>query len=95
MYVEWRRRLLTGTKARQDKLISIEDETELFRWYKPVLIPGLLRTAEYAAEVLRRVASFYEIPDDMDAGVSSHMERQQILYRPARSGLAEWAGSSR
>ena len=82
MYVEWRRRLLTGTKARQDKLISIEGETELFRWYEPILVPGLLHTAEYAAAVLRRVSAFYEIPDDVDRGVSSRMERQQILYQP-------------
>jgi transcriptional regulator with XRE-family HTH domain len=82
MYVEWRRRLLTGTKARQDKLISIEGETELIRWYEPILVPGLLHTAEYASAVLRQVAAFYEIPNDVDAGVSSRMERQQILYLP-------------
>jgi transcriptional regulator with XRE-family HTH domain len=44
MYVEWRRRLRTGTRARQEKSISIESETELLRWYEPVLIPGLLQT---------------------------------------------------
>jgi transcriptional regulator with XRE-family HTH domain len=82
MYVEWRRRLQTGTKARQDKSISIEGESELIRWYEPILIPGLLHTAEYAAAVLKRVASFYEIPDDVDAGVSSRMQRQQVLYKP-------------
>lgn len=82
MYVEWRRRLLTGTKARQDKLISIEGETEFIRWHEPLLIPGLLHTAEYASAVLRRVAAFYEIPNDVDAGVSSRMERQQVLYQP-------------
>ena len=82
MYVEWRRRLLTGTKARQEKLISIEGDAELIRWYEPILIPGLLHTAEYAAAILRRVAAFYEIPNDVDAGVSARMERQQILYRP-------------
>jgi transcriptional regulator with XRE-family HTH domain len=82
MYVEWRRRLLTGTKARQDKLISIEGETELIRWYEPILVPGLLHTAEYASGVLRQVAAFCEIPNDVDAGVSSRMERQQILYLP-------------
>lgn len=84
MYVEWRRRLRTGIRARQEKSISIEGETELFRWYEPVLVPGLLHTAEYAAAVMRRVVDFYEIPDDVDAGVSARMERQQILYRPGR-----------
>ena len=82
MYVEWRRRLRTGTRARQEKSISIEGETELIRWYEPVLVPGLLQTAEYAAAVLRRVVDFYDIPDDVEAGVSARMERQQILYRP-------------
>lgn len=80
MYVEWRRRLRTGTRARQEKSISIEATTELIRWYEPVLVPGLLHTAEYATAVLRRVISFYEIPDDIEAGVSARMKRQQILY---------------
>jgi len=83
MHVEWRRRLRTGTKARQEKSFSLEAETELMRWYEPVLVPGLLHTAEYATAVLRRVVAFYEIPDDVDAGVSARMERQQILYSPA------------
>jgi transcriptional regulator with XRE-family HTH domain len=82
MYVEWRRRLRTGTKARQERSISIESETEILRWYEPVLVPGLLHTAEYATAVLRRVVAFYEIPDDVESGVAARMERQQILYRP-------------
>ena len=84
MYVEWRRRLRTGTKARQEKSLGLEADTEIMRWYEPVLIPGLLQTAEYAAEVLHRVISFYDMPDDVDAGVSARMQRQQILYRPGR-----------
>lgn len=82
MYVEWRRLLHTGTRARQEKLISIEADAELIRWYEPILIPGLLHTAEYATAVLRRVAAFYEVPNDVNAGVSARMERQQVLYRP-------------
>ncbi|GAB1693262.1 helix-turn-helix domain-containing protein [Krasilnikovia sp. M28-CT-15] len=81
MYVEWRRRLRTGTKARQEKSLSLEAETEIMRWYEPVLIPGLLQTAEYAAAVLRRVTSFYGTPDDVEAGVAARMERQQVLYQ--------------
>ncbi len=81
MYVEWRRRLRTGTRRRQEALIQLEAETTLFSWYEPVLIPGLLHTAEYAAAVLRQVIAFYEVPDDLEAGVAARMERQQILYR--------------
>lgn len=80
VYVEWRRRLRTGTKARQEKSLSIESETAVLRWYEPALVPGLLHTAEYAAAVMARVCAFYAIPKDVDAGVAARMERQQILY---------------
>jgi transcriptional regulator with XRE-family HTH domain len=81
MYVEWRRSLSTGTRRRQSASRRLESTTTLMRWYEPVLVPGLLHTAEYAREVIRRVIDFYEIPDDLDAGVAERMERQAILYR--------------
>lgn len=81
MYVEWRRMLRTGTKRRQETSKRIEGETRLFRWYEPVLVPGILHTAEYARAVLGRVIAFYQVTDDLDAGVEVRMERQQILYR--------------
>ncbi|MPZ65845.1 MAG: helix-turn-helix domain-containing protein [Pseudonocardiaceae bacterium] len=81
MYIEWRRMLRVGTKRRQEASISLESQTGRFRWYEPVLVPGILQTAEYAAAVLARVIDFYGIPDDVDAGVAARMERQQALYR--------------
>ncbi len=51
------------------------------RWYEPLLIPGILHTAEYAEAVMRRVIEFYDIPDDLEQGVAARMERQQILYQ--------------
>ncbi|PSL01595.1 helix-turn-helix protein [Haloactinopolyspora alba] len=81
MYVEWRRMLGTGTRRRQQASQTVEADTRLMRWYEPTLIPGLLHTAEYAEAVMRRVIAFYDIPDDLDAGVTARMERQQTLYR--------------
>lgn len=81
MYVEWRRRLHTGIRKRQEKLITLEGETTLLRWYEPVLVPGLLHTADYATAIMRRVIDFYQIPDDLTAAVAARMERQQILYK--------------
>jgi transcriptional regulator with XRE-family HTH domain len=81
MYVEWRRVLRTGTRRRQEASIALEAETELLRWYEPLLVPGILHTAEYAAAILARVIDFYGVPDDLDAGVAARMERQQILYK--------------
>ena len=81
MYVEWRRMLGTGTRRRQQASRTLEAKTRLMRWYEPLLVPGILHTAEYAEAVLRKVIEFYEVPDDLDAGVAARMERQQILYR--------------
>lgn len=80
MYTEWRRMLRVGTKRRQESSISLEAQTRLFSWYEPVLAPGILHTAEYAAAVMARVIEFYDIPNDLDAGVAARMERQKILY---------------
>lgn len=81
MYVEWRRMLSVGTRRRQSASRRLESNTKLMRWYEPVLVPGILQTAEYASEVMRRVIEFYDVPDDVDAGVAERMERQTILYR--------------
>lgn len=81
MYAEWRRMLWTGTRRRQQTSRKLEAQTRLMRWYEPVLVPGILHTAEYATAVMRRVINFYQITDDLDAGVAERMERQQILYR--------------
>lgn len=81
MYVEWRRVLGTGTRRRQQSFRELEEQTQLMCWYEPLLIPGILHTAEYAAAILRRVIDFYQVPDDLEEGVAARMERQQILYR--------------
>lgn len=81
MYVEWRRQLASGTKRRQRESIRFEAETKLFRVFEPLLIPGILQTAEYAKAILSQVIEFHGILDDIEAGVQARMERQQILYR--------------
>lgn len=81
MYTEWCRVLRVGTTRRQKASISLEAQTGLFRWYEPVLVPGILHTAEYATAVMAQVIAFYQIPDDLTEGVAARMERQQILYK--------------
>jgi transcriptional regulator with XRE-family HTH domain len=79
-YLEWKRICATGTRRRQQQSITIESETKLMRWYEPVLVPGLLHTPEYVEAILRKVIDFYGIPDDLDDGVSTRIERQRVLY---------------
>jgi transcriptional regulator with XRE-family HTH domain len=59
---------------------AIERRATALRSWEPLLIPGLLQTADYAREVFRR-----GLPNDSDGGiderVAARMERQQILER--------------
>jgi transcriptional regulator with XRE-family HTH domain len=79
-YLEYKRLLHTGTKRRQQQSVTLAEQAKLMRIYEPVLIPGMLQTAEYAAAVLRRVTEFYRIPDDVEQGVSKRLEQQKVLY---------------
>ncbi|MFE7796134.1 helix-turn-helix domain-containing protein [Nocardia sp. NPDC057440] len=80
-YLEWRKILGTGTKRRQQASIKWESEAQILRSFEPVLIPGLLQTADYATGILRKVIEFQQIPNDLDEGVSKRIERQQVLYQ--------------
>ena len=84
MWLEWRRTLQTGVKVRQQRSSSLYRKTKVFRVYHPTVVWGTLQTAEYAAAAFRQVVDFFEIPDDIDAGVAARMERQQFLYRGDR-----------
>jgi transcriptional regulator with XRE-family HTH domain len=84
MFVEWRRQLKSGTKHRQNASVKFEAETKFFRVFEPLMIPGLLQTAEYAEAMLAMTVDFHQLPDDIEAGIQARMDRQQILYRGDR-----------
>ncbi|BCK53353.1 helix-turn-helix domain-containing protein [Nocardia wallacei] len=83
-YLEWRRVLGGGIKRAQQVVMRNEAAAQFIRNYEPQVIPGLLQTAEYAEAKLRSVIQFYNLPNDLDSGVSKRMERQQILYKRGR-----------
>lgn len=80
-YLEWRRVLGGGIRRAQQLVMKNEAAARIIRNYEPQVIPGLLQTAEYAEAKLRSVIQFYNLPDDLDSGVSKRIERQQILYK--------------
>jgi len=84
MWLEWKRLLNAGTKRRQQAAIPIFEQTHIFRNYHPSVIVGILQTADYATEILKRAVEFYDIPDDVTEGVAARMERQQYLYKGDR-----------
>ncbi len=79
--MEWKRLLGAGVQRGQKLTLKLEASSTLIRNLESQIIPGLLQTSEYAEAKLRRVIEFYSLPDDLDAGVSKRMERQQILYK--------------
>ncbi len=83
-YLEWRRILSTGTKRAQHETVKLAQQTNLMRIYQPIMVPGILQTAEYAAAVLRKSIDFFHIPDDLEQGVAKRLERQQVLYQGKR-----------
>lgn len=67
---------------RQKQSITAEAQTNLMRWYEPVVVPGLLQTPPYAEALLTMVLDFYDDPPaDLEPGLAARLERQQVLYR--------------
>lgn len=78
----WRRQLRGGHARRQRASIGLEASSVLIRAFEPAVIPGLLQTADYARQILTRLARLHELPDDVEQGVRLRMQRQQVLYEP-------------
>jgi transcriptional regulator with XRE-family HTH domain len=86
-FVDWRRSLKGGTKARQRANLDAYEKTTLFRIWEPAVVPGLLQTADYARGILRTVVDFHRIPDDVDDGVQARMNAQRVLSHGDRRFL--------
>jgi Domain of unknown function (DUF5753) len=73
---------LPGGVALQDVIRSLEDNSGRKLNYAPLLVPGLLQTAEYA----RRLFTLLHIYDDSDipAVVAARLDRQQALFEADR-----------
>ncbi|WP_216216442.1 helix-turn-helix domain-containing protein [Amycolatopsis aidingensis] len=81
---EWDRLLRGGLHSLQDKIAESERHTRLIRAFEPLVVPGLLQTAEYARARLAEAARRHNLPEDPDDAVRARMRRQEILYRPGR-----------
>lgn len=83
-YAAWRRQLAAGVRARQEAWQVTESNAGTVRNFETACIPGLLQTAEYARHMFERTTALHRTPPDIEAGVSSRMQRQQALYTPGR-----------
>jgi hypothetical protein len=73
--------LRRGAARMQARLSELEHEATTLRYFSPVVLPGLLQTAEY----MRRVFSLELSGADLARTVAARQERQQILYDTAKS----------
>lgn len=61
--------------------IENEQEATSLHWWEPLLIPGLLQTADYARALFRAWQSAGTTDEDIEELVSARLERQGILDR--------------
>lgn len=79
-YASWRRQLAAGTRANQEAWAIDERMAIEFRNFEATCVPGLLQTPEYCRHMLNAVIDLYGTPQDVEAGVTARMQRQQVLY---------------
>ena len=61
--------------------VDAEEHARVIRWWEPLLIPGLLQTADYARELFRAWQSVNDA-DVVERSVSARLDRQAIFDRP-------------
>lgn len=61
-------------------LFQAEQEAMMIRWFEPLLVPGLLQTADYARAVLLDMVG--HPPDVAERKLQIRLQRQAILDRP-------------
>lgn len=72
--------LRRGAAIKQDQIRRVESEATTLRYFSPVIVPGLLQTAEY----MRRVLSIELSGAELARTMAARQERQQALYDPGR-----------
>jgi transcriptional regulator with XRE-family HTH domain len=91
-FATWREQYRTagGGAAKQADIAALEARATRIGEFQPAFIPGLLQTARYARELL--VAWALDAAQgalgigeaDVDPLVAARMQRQQLLYQPAK-----------
>jgi transcriptional regulator with XRE-family HTH domain len=62
--------------------LDAEREATSLRTWQPMLVPGLLQTADYARALFRAWQSASTTDDELEELVTARIERQEILDRP-------------
>lgn len=79
LYVQWRRLQRTGLKQLQTANANLFERTRLFKVYCSNVVPGFLQTPGYATALLRSIATFRGLPDDVADAVAARVDRSRII----------------
>lgn len=83
--VDFRRRMRRGQASVQADHNRLVRESTVVRSFETAVIPGLLQVPGYAERILAEMVELHDLHiDDVNAAVAVRMERQQMLYEPAR-----------
>ncbi len=102
-YLEFRRQSRAGMKrVLGAHTLALYERTRMFRIYEHNVIPGLFQTAAYCAAMLSFWIRLLDAPNDLDAAVAARMERQKVIYDPAKhftvvleeQALRTWFGTA-
>lgn len=77
----------SGAGGVQADILELEAPTARIAEFQPGMISGLLQTSEYAREFLHLACgplSYGQDEDEIDRMVAKRMQRQQVLYQPAK-----------
>jgi len=83
-YQEYRRRLRSGMRHRQQEAFDTEAKARTLRVFNTHHVAGPFQTAAYAHAILSKGARLHGAPDDVDEAVAVRMQRQELLYRPGK-----------
>ena len=79
----WRVLHRAGLRRAQETIFQRQAPARSIQTFQPVMVPGLLQTADYARRVMLQ-GNPSEQPDVAEA-VSARMQRQQVLYDQTKS----------
>jgi transcriptional regulator with XRE-family HTH domain len=88
-YATFRERIadLAGVDRLQDAIGTAETAATRIAHYQPVLVPGILQTADYARELLHLPSGPAQSgagEEEINRMIASRLRRQAILYEPGR-----------
>jgi recombination protein RecA len=81
--VSWRFFNRKGIRKKQEDFGRFERSARTIRLFQPLIIPGLLQTAEYIRQIMLRAT--WAAPAELEPALAARVERQTALYDPQKS----------